>query len=54
MKPGETEIIVKNTNIKSSNSVKLLRLLFNYKLSFEEHVDYIQKNASDHWTLLNF
>ena len=45
IQPGEIEITIQNTTIKSSETVKFLGIIFDYKLSFKNHVDLVQKKC---------
>lgn len=45
IKPGETELEIKIIKVKSSSSVRFLGVIIDYKLSFKEHVNFVEKKC---------
>lgn len=54
IKPGNTEIKIRNHSIKSSNAVKFLGITFDYRLNFREHIDKIHSKCLKTLNLLKF
>ena len=45
IQPGELEIQIDEFTVKSSESVRFLGILFDYKLSFKLQIDHIKKRC---------
>ena len=54
IEPGVTSIKIENFRIKSSETVRFLGLIFDYKLSFTHHVKNIQNRASKALNIIKF
>ena len=53
-RPGSTEIIIKNTRIKSCHKAKFLGRTFDHKLLFKPHIDTVAQKCSKALNILRF
>ena len=54
IKPGQTEIQINNMVIPSSESVRFLGIIFDYKFSFKHQIDHIQRKSLRSLNLIKF
>lgn len=54
VKPGNTEITIDNSIIKSSDSVKFLGIHLDYNLSFKKHVNTVQKKCNKALNIIKY
>lgn len=52
--PGDTTIKIDDTTIKSSESTKFLGIIFDYRMTFEHHINYIIKKCAKAMNILKF
>lgn len=52
--PGETSITIEDFTIKSSETVRFLGLILDYKFSFTQHVNYVQKKCMKAINIVKF
>ena len=52
--PGESEIVIADTNLLSVESVKFLGIYYDYKLTFERHLRYVQEKANRALNIVKF
>ena len=52
--PGNIEIEVNNVKIKTSRTVRFLGIIFDYKLTFQEHIEQLQKKCLRSMNILKF
>ena len=52
--PGTTEIKINNTEIKSSETVRFLGITFDYKLTFNQHINKINTRCNRAMTIIKF
>ena len=54
IKPGNTELKIKNMVIKSCSTVKFLGIIFDYRLNFKEHINTLQSKCSKTLNIIKF
>ena len=54
IKPGNTELKIKNMVIKSCSTVKFLGIIFDYRLNFKEHINTLQSKCSKTFNIIKF
>ena len=52
--PGATEIKIDDVVIKSSYSTKFLGIIFDYQLTFTDHINYVQKKCTKALNIIKF
>ena len=52
--PGETAIKIASQTVKSSTTVRFLWLIFDYKLSFDPHINMLRQKCSTRMNIIKF
>ena len=54
IKPGESEIKINETMVKSSESVRFLGIIFDYRLTFKEQINNVHKRCLRAMNIIKF
>ena len=54
IKPAETILLIDNNGIQSVHSAKFLGVMFDYELSFQNHIAYVQEKTNRANNIITF